>query len=407
MSKERNALKAGAFIIGSIAVVVALVIAIKGTTAFQSSDRRTVEFALEDNIGGLRVGDEVRIGGAKVGDVHEIEVVQAAVGAATRPSAGGLIRVTFGVPKAYAIREGAKIGVETSVTGQSVLNFTSLGTGQPLAATTPLKGAPSGLAAAFTRVPELLASLQNETLPRVHGTIDDVRGQTIPRVNSTIESFKVTADSSTQLVKKVQGEIDPAVEKYNKVADNTAGMMGEIKDVFGDTKMDIRSTMSNVASATGSLKTSLPGILEKVDAAVVKVNTTLEKTTEAMEDVKAIAASSKSVIAGNKGKLDGMIASLKATSDNLKNATADIRRSPWRLLYRPSNKETSNLNIYDAARQFAEGANDLNDATQALRDALNSKTADGEQIKKLMSAMEESFKRFNDVEQKLWSEVKE
>lgn len=418
MSKQGNALKAGSFILGSIVVVIGLVLGIKGTTAFQAVDKRIVEFTLEDNVGGLRVGDDVRIGGARVGDVHEIEIVTGDSAASTTqptPGASGAkIRVTFGVPKTYPIRQGAKIGVESSVTGQSVLNFTDLGRGETLALSTPLKGTPSALNAALSRAPDLLAALQDETLPRVHGAIEDVRMHTIPRVNNTIDSYKATADAGTELVRKVQGHVDPAVEKYNKVADNTAGMMGEIKDVFGDTKVDIRQSMSNVASATGSLKTSLPGILEKVDTAVAKVNTTLEGATAAMVDIRKVAentreltGSAKAVLGGNKGKLDGMIAALKATSDNLKNATADIRRSPWRLLYRPSNKETSNLNIYDAARQFAEGANDLNDATQALRDALNSKTADADQLKKLMSAMEESFKRFTDVEQKLWSEVKE
>ena len=106
-------------------------------------------------------------------------------------------------------------------------------------------------------------------------------------------------------------------------------------------------------------------------------------------------------------QLDGMIASLKATSDNLKNATAEVRRSPWRLLYKPSGKETANLNIYDAARQFSEGATSLNDAATALRDALNQKDSDPEHIKKLIKEVEESSSRFNGVEKKLWDEVKE
>jgi hypothetical protein len=67
----------------------------------------------------------------------------------------------------------------------------------------------------------------------------------------------------------------------------------------------------------------------------------------------------------------------------------------------------NNLNIYDSARQFAEGANDLNDAAQALRDALNDKAAKPEDIRKLMERVEVSFSKFDEVEKKLWSEVKE
>ena len=109
----------------------------------------------------------------------------------------------------------------------------------------------------------------------------------------------------------------------------------------------------------------------------------------------------------DQGKISGMLASLKATSDNLKNASAEIRHSPWRLLYTPKKGEMGNLNIYDSARQFAEGANDLNDAAQALRDALHDKAAQPEQIRALMDKVEKSFGKFDDVEKKLWAEVKE
>ena len=103
-----------------------------------------------------------------------------------------------------------------------------------------------------------------------------------------------------------------------------------------------------------------------------------------------------------------MIASLKTAGDNLKSATAEIRRSPWRLLYKPAPNEMANLNLYDAARQFAEGANDLNDTAGALRDLIkNNPNADPAEVKRLMEKVDQSFTNFQQVEQKLWSNVKE
>jgi hypothetical protein len=123
--------------------------------------------------------------------------------------------------------------------------------------------------------------------------------------------------------------------------------------------------------------------------------------------VRNMTGSANSVITGNKSRLDGMIASLKATGDNLKYASSEIRRSPWRLLYKPPKNEVSNLNIFDSARQFAEGANDLNDAASALRDVMNNKNASPEDVKKMMERVEKSFTNFSEVEKKLWAEVKE
>jgi len=102
-----------------------------------------------------------------------------------------------------------------------------------------------------------------------------------------------------------------------------------------------------------------------------------------------------------------MIASLKVTGDNLKAASAEVRRSPWRLLYNPAPNEMANLNLYDSARQFAEGASALEDAATALRDTLQQKDADPEHVKKLMEHLDESFVGFQKVEQKLWADVKD
>ena len=81
-------------------------------------------------------------------------------------------------------------------------------------------------------------------------------------------------------------------------------------------------------------------------------------------------------MSGNKGKLDGIIAAAKSTTENLKAASVEIRHSPWRLLYKPSEGEVANLTLYDSARQFSEGTTQLNDAAQALRDATQDKQAE-------------------------------
>ena len=206
----------------------------------------------------------------------------------------------------------------------------------------------------------------------------------------------------------------PAVDKFHAVADSTKRMMTNAGDLFGETKSDFRGTVKNLNDTTAAIKEKLPPMLDKVNGVMVKVEDTVTKATEALDDVKKAVASTRdmtasanSIITGSKSKLEAMIASLKATSDNLKNASAEIRHSPWRLLYTPKKGEMNNLNIYDSARQFAEGANDLNDAAQALRDALKDKQAQPDQIRQLMEKVDRSFSKFTEVEQKLWTEVKE
>ena len=66
-----------------------------------------------------------------------------------------------------------------------------------------------------------------------------------------------------------------------------------------------------------------------------------------------------------------------------------------------------NLNLYDSARQFADGASDMSDAAEALRDALKDPNAEPERIQKLVNTLDEKFLHFNKVEAELWKQVKE
>jgi ABC-type transporter Mla subunit MlaD len=241
-----------------------------------------------------------------------------------------------------------------------------------------------------------------------------VRTKTVPKVNAAVDSFKQTGDSATALTTDMRASYKPIIDKYHAVADKAIAMMESIRAVFGDTGSDIRATMANVANATGSIKEKLPGILDKVNTTMGKVETAVDGVNKTMGEVhstvvnaKDLSAGAKAVLVGNKSKLDSMIDSLKKAGDNLKAATAEIRRSPWRLLYKPAPNEMANLNLYDSARQFAEGANDLNDAAAALRDTIKGGEASEEEIKKLMQQVEEKFAKFREVEQKLWTSVKE
>src|SRR2546421_8904284 len=88
MRNERNALKAGLFMIISLALIIGVIIGIKGFGRLtEENEVRTVTFGLSDNIGGLRIGDDVRVGGLKVGVVKDLEFQE-------KPQDGSKPRIT-------------------------------------------------------------------------------------------------------------------------------------------------------------------------------------------------------------------------------------------------------------------------------------------------------------------------
>ena len=382
MNKDRNALKAGAFIVVSFVLAVAVVISIKdfGSLA-EKSVVRSARFKMADNLGGLRVGDDLRVGGFRVGSVKSIEPV------GLDGKSEQAVIVHFTLPESYVLRDGAKVAVETSLTGAALLNVTDLGTGNPLPGGTPLAGVPDP---------------KNQFL----ATLGEAK------VAEAVAELKET-------IAHARSKIDPAFDKYSNVADragetmvNARETMSHAKELLGEGKGDLKGTFANLNAATGTVKEKLPetfekanALLTKIQASVDKVQTTLDDVKVAVANTKDVSASARAVISGNRSKLDSMIASLKKTGDNLQAASSEIRRSPWRLLYKPGKGEMANLNLYDSARQFAEGANDLSDAATALRDALATKDVDGKQLQALVERLDKSFSSFQKVESQLWERV--
>jgi ABC-type transporter Mla subunit MlaD len=373
--QERSQLKAGLFILFSIVLIFGVIIAIKGVkVVFTPIDERRARFSLTDDVGGLRIGDDVRIGGYKVGVVRLIELQGLDTGG--QPS----LLITFSIPRKYPLHDDAHIAIQTTVTGTSVLNIDDVGTGAMLADNTELTGHPSALSA-------LEASLGTGG-PELVDVIHNIKVSTLPKIDAAVA--------------KAPG----AVASIGKAGDSISG-------ILDSSKPDFRGTVANLHEITSNVKTKLPGILDHFDTIIVKATGDLDDAKGTLEDLKIsvanakdVTAAAREVISDNKGKLNGIIVSLKAVSDNLKAASAEVRRSPWRLLYQPGPGELANLQLYDAARQFADGASGVNDAALALHDALKDPNVDKAQVQKLIDNLNTTFANFDTVEDKLWKSVK-
>lgn len=379
-SKGRNELKAGAFIVITFVLAVAVIVWIRGTV-MGATQVRTAAFKLSDDLGGLQVGDDVRLGGYKVGTVREI----------TPEGLGGSdprLLVKFTMPAIYTMHPDAIVGVQTTLTGTTVLNIAAVGTGGPLAVGQTLAGHPDPKTALFASLGVVGPQIESSVIPRVNDAVDSVH----------------------TLIAHADSKLDPIVNRYNKVADNAGAAAGQLNDLLGDTKPDIRGTMKNLNAATGTVKDKLPGLVDQITAVINKVDNSLTTAQAALLDIQKTAANTKdltgslrAVIVDNRGKLDGIVSGIKTTSDNLKAASVEIRHSPWRLLYKPTPAEAANMNLYDSAREFSDGAQSLSDAATALRDAMHDPNADRAQLQKLVNNLDTSFNQFHEVENKLWS----
>lgn len=382
MTKDRNALKAGLFILASIALVVGVVFAIQGTGRIFHPTRLVIAaFNLDENLGGLKEGDPVRIGGFDQGRVVEIHLVPD-----SGPNKTPQFLVTFTLPIAYQLHADAVVQLEQGLTGAANLNFTAFGTGPAYDDGHPLQGTPS-----------------------------------------SISQLYAIAPAAQKFLSALQGKIEPAYAKYDHVmssADSTLQSgrdalgtgreaMAQVRDILGDSKLDLKTTIANLTATTTTLKGRLPGTFDRVDGFLDTTKSAVDSAHAALADIRSAAASTKDITAGarslllqNRSKIDHMIDSLRDTSINLNGASVEIRHSPWRLLYHPSTAEMGNINVIDTARQFAEGASQVNDAAAAVRDALKDPGIDKARLQQLLDGLNASFDNYGHVEDALWKAVK-
>src|SRR3546814_16389317 len=72
-------------------------------------------------------------------------------------------------------------------------------------------------------------------------------------------------------------------------------------------------------------------------------------------DVCSSDLDARSLMARSRGKIDGIIDAVHAAAVDAKLGLAEIRRSPWRLLHKPAEREEELMDLSASARQFADG----------------------------------------------------
>ena len=383
---DKNAFKAGLFILAALAGAVAIVWVTTGGLfgLFSGGSTRTVAFAVEDDIAGLAVGGEVRVGGRPVGQVDAVRF----------DDGYDRVLVDVTVPGDLPIRRGANARVQSTLTGQVSLNFQSLGDGQPLPPDEPIPGD----AATINDVLDAVARLT----PQLESAVADLRGQTLPRTTAALDDTGRAARQVAALAESLNLALDDGGPEDLRAA--LAGLR-ETADRLPKLADEASALVDRTSAAIDQLSADLDGTGETLTRVLEQADVAVQNATEAAVELRSTSAEVRGLIAGNRGRVNQIIERLGDTSRTLDLASSEIRRSPWRLLYRPGGEQRANLNLYDAARQFAEGANALEDAAVALQAAAGDPAADPADVEAILAELRGSFERFEAAERELYRRI--
>ncbi len=248
-----------------------------------------------------------------------------------------------------------------------------------------------------------------ESLKKVAATVEQQlstkeAGALLAKIHTILDDLKTTSVRVVQIAANIAKEVE-AANKASILA-KAHQTMDDINQISGDAGPKVEKALTSVVNIAEKLEKYTEKDIADL-LADLRESTT--KLVGIVSDMKAVSSTARDVAVLNRQNIDETIANMKSVSLNLNAAAKEIRRNPWRLLAKPSDKEERTQNIYDAARAFAEGAEQLDDAIvrlKALRQARPDgvKTDDPELIK-IRKHLQDTFEKFRTAEDALWKEV--
>lgn len=202
-----------------------------------------------------------------------------------------------------------------------------------------------------------------------------------------------------------------AMERVNQALEEARGILAENRPV-------VHNTVVNIDALASALQQQLSAVLRtefnRDDPASIlgKVHVSMDRLNASLGALAGASGTAENVLVVNKPLIEQTLRNVHDMSAQLKLASDEIRLAPWRLLYRPTERENAETTIFQAARNFAEAASSLDSAAArlaALQDAARSERSDAvppEELRQMRAELQSAFEHFRTAEEFLFQQLK-
>jgi ABC-type transporter Mla subunit MlaD len=376
-----NSIRAGALLLTTALAGLAIIVVLAKSNFLTRMNTYIVRFQMADGVSGLERGAEVRVSGLKVGSITDIE----------EQFEKGYIDLTIKIDASVPVFRDATVMRSQPLLGTySWLNFSTLGTAATgkVADGETIDATPSG---------GLLATI--------------VGAQNAGRANRMFEDLtQFTGSLSDFATVQYPRKVVPML-------DDATAVVHAARQDYGVWRENVTSTLASAASATAKLDATMDDAKVAVADARVVVSHFREKNLEQIDRILDEAEVGATSFASALQSLDAeiqmrlpdlraMLADLRTSAAQVKLATMEVRRSPWKLLYRPDTGELARENLYEAARAFALASSDLRVAGETLQAAIRSSPERFENDARFREAVQtqvtNTLGKFESAQQKLF-----
>ena len=397
--RNRNNVKAGLFV--SVSLIIAIVTTISLTDIWQNLNRPTQEykviFGVREGVKNLKSGGKVRVGGVDMGTV--VSVMPDIVPGEPLER----ILVTFELDTSIQLYDGATVHVTPALIGADAwLDITDVGD--------PSRPLPSRGIEGFS-APGILTMLVGSDNAKKANTMFD-------EALEAVDNLRVATDDVRALTGRIRQEDWPhwamrisqivewgadATDQLDRIMDEGEGFLTSAHDVIADNRDSIGAIAANVEVTSQEMKAIMTRFrAESMD----RIDQMLDSGGNAMAQAEGILDDLGKALDYWVPQFDETLADVRLSAQQIKLTAIELRRGPWKLLYRPSNDELEHELLYDSVRTFAFAAADMKASAKAVERVLDKHAAslgdgDAELFDMMTGNLLDSMKAYEAAQQKL------
>jgi hypothetical protein len=368
--RTRNNVRMGIFV--SFALLLAMVIVFALSDIWSKithrTDEWTVRFPISSGVTHIKTGSEVRVGGLALGSVRRVEPIY--------PTTSGekfeFVRVHFELDENVRLFSDATILASSQLIGaEGWIDILRVGTPEAGHPVGDIDGTESlGMLASIlgpdvaARTRDFIATLPDEYQQRIVPIFDDVK-DTTGRVRTTVADF--TTDTWPEWRERLDAtfvSVESATAKADELMDDGRRVAAQVSEVITENRPHVLATMENVDYLTGEWIDVTHQLREEI---VPKVSNLLDTGQDGLDRAVAAIQRLREDYEGWSVTLGETLAAANLTGQQLKLASIELRRAPWKLLHRPSQRELEHELLYEAARTFALAASQLKAASESVQ----------------------------------------
>ena len=388
--KRQNNVRAGVFVTVSfiLALVVFSILTNAWTRMFSTTSSYQAVFSVQEGVGALAPGSRVTLGGVFVGSVTTVTPRVENNVPTTK------VDVIFTMNNKFDLYENATVHARAGLLGSTAwLGISDVGSGIKATSNTKLMGTTETMVGqllgkdAAVNITKSLDSLRklSEALTNDDGALNVLIGsREADGIRAAIDAAKASLTSMQSVMVSTESVWPEWETSISTILAESKTIPKQLRELFASVQEAVHDLRANV----------LPSVENSMDS-LEQAMASLESMSATYQEKSPVWASEISSIIGNVNQI----------SVRAKAAIDEISASPWRLLYRPTDREIAYEQLNAASWQLQSALADLRISAQALEIASQSKSAPQE-ASALASSLAQSAAAFEKAREEIEKRMK-